>query len=204
MTTLTDVALPQVNLLGSTMAYREAGDREAPVALFLHGNPTSSYVWRNVLPHIAPVAHCIAPDLIGFGQSGKPDIEYRVADHVRYLDAFLDHAGILSAFVIAQDWGTALAFLLAARRPEFSPGACFYGVYSAHSFMGWLCSRCHRDFPEVQDAGSRRRDDSRKQLFRGGDSSRGNRAKTDGGGDVCLQSSLSNPQVATAHLAIPK
>ena len=90
MTTLTDVALPQVNVPGSTMAFREAGDREAPVALFLHGNPTSSYVWRNVLPHIAPVAHCIAPDLIGFGQSEKPDIEYRVADHVRYLDAFLE------------------------------------------------------------------------------------------------------------------
>jgi haloalkane dehalogenase len=125
MTTLTDVALSQVNVLGSTMAYREAGDREAPVALFLHGNPTSSYVWRNVLPLVAPVAHCIAPDLIGFGQSGKPDIEYRVADHVRYLDAFLDHAGISSAFVVAQDWGTALAFLLAARRPEFIRGLAF-------------------------------------------------------------------------------
>jgi haloalkane dehalogenase len=125
MTTLTDVALPQVNILGSAMAYREAGDREAPVALFLHGNPTSSYVWRNVLPHVAPVAHCIAPDLIGFGQSGKPDIEYRVADHVRYLDAFLERAGIESAFVVAQDWGTALAFLLAARRPEFIRGLAF-------------------------------------------------------------------------------
>jgi haloalkane dehalogenase len=125
MTTLTDVALPQVNVLGSTMAFREAGGREAPVALFLHGNPTSSYVWRNVIPHIAPVAHCIAPDLIGFGQSGKPDIEYRVADHVRYLDAFLEQAGIKSAFVVAQDWGTALAFLLAARRPEFIRGLAF-------------------------------------------------------------------------------
>ena len=80
-----DVVLPQVSVLGSTMAYREAGDREAPVALFLHGNPTSSYIWRNILPLVAPVAHCIAPDLIGFGQSGKPDIEYRFADHVRYL-----------------------------------------------------------------------------------------------------------------------
>jgi len=55
MTNVNDVALPQVNILESTMAYREAGDREAPVALFLHGNPTSSYVWRNVLPHVAPV-----------------------------------------------------------------------------------------------------------------------------------------------------
>jgi haloalkane dehalogenase len=125
MTVLTDVALPQTSVLGSTMAYREAGDREAPVALFLHGNPTSSYIWRNILPMVAPVAHCIAPDLIGFGQSGKPDIEYRFADHVRYLDAFLDQAGITSAFVVAQDWGTALAFHLAARRPEFIRGLAF-------------------------------------------------------------------------------
>jgi haloalkane dehalogenase len=125
MTVLADVALPQVNVLDSTMAYREAGDPEAPVALFLHGNPTSSYIWRNILPLVAPVAHCIAPDLIGFGQSGKPDIEYRFADHVRYLDAFLDRAGISSAFIIAQDWGTALAFHLADRRPEFVRGLAF-------------------------------------------------------------------------------
>jgi haloalkane dehalogenase len=71
------------------------------------------------------VAHCIAPDLIGFGQSGKPDIEYRFEDHVRYLDAFLDRAGISSAFIIAQDWGTGLAFHLAARRPEFIHGLAF-------------------------------------------------------------------------------
>jgi len=125
MTTVSDIALPQVNILGSTIAYREAGDPEAPVALFLHGNPTSSYIWRNILPLVAPVAHCIAPDLIGFGQSGKPDIEYRLADHVRYLDAFLDHAGISAAFVIAQDWGSGLAFHLAARRPEFVRGLAF-------------------------------------------------------------------------------
>jgi haloalkane dehalogenase len=125
MTVLNDVALPRVNILGSTMAYREAGDCEAPVALFLHGNPTSSYIWRKILPLVAPVAHCIAPDLIGFGQSGKPDIEYRFVDHVRYLDEFLDIAGISSAFVIAQDWGTALAFHLAARKPEFIRGLAF-------------------------------------------------------------------------------
>jgi haloalkane dehalogenase len=98
-----DVVLPQVNVLGSTMAYREAGNPDAPVALFLHGNPTSSYLWRNIIPLVAPIARCIAPDLIGFGQSGKPDIEYRFADHVRYFDAFLAAAGISSAFVIAHD-----------------------------------------------------------------------------------------------------
>ncbi len=125
MTIVHDVTLPKVDILGSAMAYREAGNIEAPVVLFLHGNPTSSYVWRNVIPHVASVAHCIAPDLIGFGQSGKPDIEYRIVDHERYLDAFLDRAKIETAFIVAQDWGTALAFLLAASRPEFVRGLAF-------------------------------------------------------------------------------
>jgi haloalkane dehalogenase len=121
----TDVTLPTHSVLGSTMAYREAGRAGHPVALFLHGNPTSSYIWRNIIPHVAPVAHCIAPDLIGFGQSGKPDIDYRFADIARYLDAFIAVAGITSAYVVAQDWGTALAFDLAARTPDFVRGLAF-------------------------------------------------------------------------------
>jgi haloalkane dehalogenase len=125
MTVLTDILLPQLEVLDSTIAYREAGDSRAPVVLFLHGNPTSSYIWRNILPLVAPVAHCIAPDLIGFGQSGKPEIDYRFVDHVRYLDAFLDRTGITSAFVVAQDWGSALAFHLAARKPDFIRGLAF-------------------------------------------------------------------------------
>ena len=120
-----DVTLPRRAVLDSTMAYRAAGRPDAPVALFLHGNPTSSFIWRNVLPHVAPVAHCIAPDLIGFGQSGKPDIAYRFSDHVRYLDAFIAASGIESAYLVAQDWGTALAFHLAARRPDFVRGLAF-------------------------------------------------------------------------------
>jgi haloalkane dehalogenase len=107
------------------MAYREAGSANSPTVLFLHGNPTSSFIWRNIMPLVAPVGHCIAPDLIGFGQSGKPSIEYRFFDHVRYLDAFLDKAGISSAYVVAHDWGTALAFHLAARRPGFVRGLAF-------------------------------------------------------------------------------
>jgi haloalkane dehalogenase len=125
MTVTSDITLAQRTVLNSTMAYREAGDPGAPTVLFLHGNPTSSYIWRNVIPLVAPIAHCIAPDLIGFGQSGKPDIAYRFADHVRYLDAFLAEAGIPSAYVVAQDWGTALAFHLAARKPEFVRGFAF-------------------------------------------------------------------------------
>jgi len=125
MTVAADASLPRILVLDSTMAYREAGEPDAPVVLFLHGNPTSSYIWRNILPQISSVAHCIAPDFIGFGQSGKPDIEYRFFDHVRYLDAFLESAGITSAFFVAQDWGSGLAFHLAARRPAFIRGLAF-------------------------------------------------------------------------------
>jgi haloalkane dehalogenase len=125
MITVADIELPTIPVLDSTIAFRETGDRDAPVALFLHGNPTSSYIWRNILPIVGSVAHCIAPDLVGFGQSGKPAIDYRFSDHVRYFDAFLERSGIASAFVIAQDWGSALAFHLAARRSEFIRGLAF-------------------------------------------------------------------------------
>ena len=122
---MNDISLPRLPVLDSAMAYREAGSGDAPVALFLHGNPTSSFIWRNILPLVAPVAHCVAPDLIGFGQSGKPDIGYRFEDHARYLDAFIERAGIGSAYLIVQDWGTGLAFHLAERRPDFVRGLAF-------------------------------------------------------------------------------
>ena len=120
-----DITLRHHSVLGSTIAYRETGASDAPVALFLHGNPTSSYIWRNILPLVAPVARSIAPDMIGFGQSGKPDIAYTFADQARYLDALIERLGIGSAYLIAQDWGTALAFHLAARRPDFVRGLAF-------------------------------------------------------------------------------
>jgi haloalkane dehalogenase len=125
MTMTADVTLPQRPVLDSAMAYRGAGLPDVPAALFLHGNPTSSYIWRNIIPHVAEAAYCLAPDLIGFGQSGKPDIAYRFEDHIRYLDAFIAASRISSAYLVAQDWGTALAFHLAARRPDFVRGLAF-------------------------------------------------------------------------------
>jgi len=119
-----------VDILGSTMSYVTAGS-SGPVVLFLHGNPTSSYIWRNIIPRVAPIARCIAPDLIGFGRSGKPDIAYRFADHVRYLDAFLDAVGIRDAIIVAQDWGTALAFHRAARFPRTITGLAFMEFIAA-------------------------------------------------------------------------
>jgi haloalkane dehalogenase len=113
----------RARVLHSEMSYLESGVG-VPV-LFLHGNPTSSYIWRNIIPHVAPGARCIAPDLIGYGESGKPEIDYRFQDQVNYLDSFIAAMGIRTAYLVAQDWGTALAFHLAARRPEFVRGLAF-------------------------------------------------------------------------------
>ncbi|MBN9242538.1 MAG: haloalkane dehalogenase [Mesorhizobium sp.] len=114
----------EIDVLDSTMSYVEAGG-DGPTVLFLHGNPTSSYIWRNIIPHVAPVGRCIAPDLIGYGQSGKPDIAYRFFDQVRYLDAFIEKLGLGDMVLVAQDWGTALAFHLASRRPHRILGLAF-------------------------------------------------------------------------------
>jgi len=116
------------------MSWIEAG-QQGPVVLFLHGNPTSSFIWRNIIPRVAPVARCIAPDLIGFGQSGKPEIDYRFVDQVRYLDAFIDALGLKDVVLVAQDWGTALAFHYAARRPERIAGLAF--MEFIRPFPGW-------------------------------------------------------------------
>ena len=105
-----------VEVLDSFMAYTEAGAGGVPV-VFLHGNPTSSYLWRRVVPHLAGRVRCLAPDLIGMGASGKPDIGYRFADHARYLDAWFDALGLTEAVVVGHDWGGALALDRAARLP---------------------------------------------------------------------------------------
>jgi haloalkane dehalogenase len=110
-------SMKYAEVLGSKMAYVDegAGEAGAPVALLLHGNPTSSYLWRNVIPHIAPHMRCIAPDLIGFGDSDKPDILYRVEDHARYLQALIEAFQLKDVVLILHDWGSALGLDWARR-----------------------------------------------------------------------------------------
>jgi len=104
-------------VLDSAMAYVEVGTG-API-VFLHGNPTSSYLWRNVIPHCEPAGRCLAPDLIGMGHSGKaPAGVYRFVDHARYLDAWFDALGLTNVTLIVHDWGSALGFHWAARHPD--------------------------------------------------------------------------------------
>jgi len=115
----------RVKVLDSEIAYVDTGAGDPVV--FLHGNPTSSYLWRNVIPHVERVARCLAPDLIGMGDSGKSaGGSYRFADHARYLEAWLDALGLVrNVVLVVHDWGSALGFDWACRHPERVRGVAY-------------------------------------------------------------------------------
>ncbi len=112
-----------VEVHGSKIHYVEEGSGD-PV-LFLHGQPTSSYLWRNVIPHLSPVARAIAMDNIGFGKSDKPDIEYRFVDHVKYVEGFIEALGLQNVTLVIHDWGSALGFHYAMRNESNVKGIAF-------------------------------------------------------------------------------
>lgn len=128
---------------GRQMAYHEQGDG-SPV-VFLHGNPTSSYLWRNVIPHVSGRARCVAPDLIGMGDSDKLDDTspgtYRLTDHREYLDALLDQLDLGDDITfVVHDWGSALAFDWANRHRDRVAGIAYMEAIVAP--MNW------EDWPE--------------------------------------------------------
>jgi haloalkane dehalogenase len=107
----------RVRVVDAEMAYVDTGAGDPVV--FLHGNPTSSYLWRNVILHVQPASRCLAPDLIGMGDSGKaPGGSYRFADHARYLDAWFEALALDRVTLVVHDWGSALGFHWARRHPE--------------------------------------------------------------------------------------
>ena len=113
-----------VDVLGSRMHYIEEGEGDPIV--FLHGNPMSSYLWRNILPHLADQGRCIAPDLIGMGKSDKPDIAYRYDDQYRYLSAFLEQMDLGdNVTIVLHDWGSGLGFRWAHEHKERIKGLAF-------------------------------------------------------------------------------
>ncbi|GII03715.1 haloalkane dehalogenase [Planobispora takensis] len=123
--------MPTIDVLDSTMYYEEtegAAEGGAPL-VFLHGNPASSHLWRNVLPRLGGSGRVLAPDLIGMGRSGKPALGYRFGDHARYLDAWFDALGLQEVILVGHDWGGALAFDRAARRPGRVRGVAFMETF---------------------------------------------------------------------------
>ena len=102
-----------VTVHGSKMHFIEEGEGD-PV-LFLHGNPTSSYLWRNIIPYLRPHARCIAPDLIGMGKSDRPDLGYRFFDHAPHVDGFIEAMELENVTLVLHDWGSGLGFHYARR-----------------------------------------------------------------------------------------
>jgi len=114
----------RVKALDTELAYVDTGAGDPIV--FLHGNPTSSYLWRNIIPHVAGRGRCLAPDLVGMGESGGSSGGYRLADHVRYLDAWFDALGLHRNLVlVVHDWGSALGFHRARRYPDHVRGLVY-------------------------------------------------------------------------------
>lgn len=105
-------------MLDTEMSYVDTGNGDPIV--FLHGNPTSSYLWRNIIPAMSGLGRCLAPDLVGMGQSGPaPTGAYRFLDHAKYLDAWFEAMRLTRRVtLVLHDWGSALGFYRAFRFPE--------------------------------------------------------------------------------------
>jgi haloalkane dehalogenase len=128
-------------VLGREMAFVDVGAGD-PIVL-LHGNPTSSYLWRNVLPYLQPRGRCIVPDLIGMGDSDKlPDSgpgSYRFVEHRRYLDALLEALDVRERVtLVVHDWGSALGFDWANRHREAVKGIAYMeAIVGPQSWDHW-------------------------------------------------------------------
>ncbi|WP_352259767.1 haloalkane dehalogenase [Psychrobacter sp. TB55-MNA-CIBAN-0194] len=122
-------------VLDSKMHYVDEGDKNSKdTFLLIHGNPTSSYLWRNIIPHVSPLGRVVVPDLIGMGKSDKPDIDYTFEDHITYLDAFIENLGLKNIILVIQDWGSALGFNYANQHRENVKGIVFFEAMSQVSY----------------------------------------------------------------------
>jgi haloalkane dehalogenase len=131
-------------VLDTEMSYVDVGEGDPIV--FLHGNPTSSYLWRNIIPSVSDLGRCLAPDLVGMGASGRaPNGAYRFADHAKYLDAWFDAMGLQrNVVLVLHDWGSALGFHWAHRHPDRVQGIAYMEAL--------VQPRTWSDFPTGRDA----------------------------------------------------
>lgn len=97
--------------------------------LFLHGIPTSSYIWRNIIPHLTPLGRCIALDLVGFGKSDKPNIHYTVTDHIKYVTSFIEKLNLKNITLVLHGWGSIMGFDFAMQHQDRIKGLVFYESY---------------------------------------------------------------------------
>ena len=112
---------------GAKIHYIEEGEGD-PI-LFLHGVPTSSYLWRNIIPKLGEHGRCIAPDLMGMGKSDKPDIAYRVFDQIQYIEGFITAQKLDNITLVMHGWGSVIGFNYAVKHPDNIKGIAFYESY---------------------------------------------------------------------------
>lgn len=132
-----------ITVKGLKMAYQEEGEG-API-VFLHGNPTSSYLWRNVVPHLKGLGRCLVPDLIGMGESDPlPESDpnsYRFTEHAEFLEELLQKLEVeKDAILVGHDWGGALLFHWAMQHADAVQGIVY--METIVSPVSW------RDWPE--------------------------------------------------------
>jgi haloalkane dehalogenase len=144
-----------VEVNGKKMAYVEEGS--GPPVVFLHGNPTSSYIWRNILPVVAPHARCIAPDLIGMGDSDKLEgvdpARYSFLEHHRFLEGFLEKLGLTDKVVmVGHDWGGALAMDWAHRHPSSIRGITYFETTVRPRSWDEISPQARRFFERIRSA----------------------------------------------------
>ncbi|MBB72794.1 MAG: haloalkane dehalogenase [Legionellales bacterium] len=113
-----------VEVMGSSMHYFDEGEGDPIV--FLHGIPSSSYSWRNIIPKLTSLGRCIAPDLIGFGNSDKPDIDYMIHDHIDYINGFIEALGLRNITFVLHAWGSLIGFNYAAHHPNNVKALIFF------------------------------------------------------------------------------
>ncbi len=191
--------LHYIEVHGSKLHYVDEGSGD-PI-LFLHGNPTSSYLWRNIFPYVTPLARGIAHDLIGMGKSEKPDIEYRFFDHVTYVEGFIELMGLKNITLVIHDWGSALDFHYAMRHENNMKGLAFmeaimapapsWEVFPAESKALFKAFRTPGVGPDCELKYVHR------EVFAG----RGGQS-TDRGGDEPLPGALQGGQKSQAPLAL--
>jgi haloalkane dehalogenase len=135
----------RVPILDTNMAYVDVGEGDPIV--FLHGNPTPSFLWRNIIPYALPFGRCLAPDYVGMGNSGPaPNGSYRFVDHRRYLDTWFETMGLTkNVILVVHDWGSALGFDWARRHAD-RVKAIIYMEGIVRPFLSW------DEWPEVTRA----------------------------------------------------
>jgi haloalkane dehalogenase len=105
--------------------------------VFLHGNPTSSYLWRNIIPYLVDRGRCLAPDLIGMGKSDKPEIDYSFFEHIRYIEGFIDALALKNVTLVLHDWGSAIGLYYAQRHETNVKALCLMEFIRPTTWEEW-------------------------------------------------------------------